>query len=338
MDPLPSGLSRGERAPDFVLPLQDDTPTRFYARAGGTPAVLLFCPQDQTPQLLHFATTLGDMAPLPLAIFAVQHGRPDAALQTPFPVFFDAQGKVKAAYRLGHTIASTCFVLSPNLQVLATLAVQDFAATVQQVLSTLAADLPIIAPLEIHTQAPVLLIPRVLAPEICHTLIHVWETCGHADTGVEHSHNRQRQDSIHHSYKSRRDHIVSNQQLLRFLTTTVGRRILSEVHKAFAFQATRFEGFKIACYAAGGFFHAHRDNLSPSTAHRRFALTLNLNEDYDGGHLRFPEYGPHFYRPKAGDAVVFACAHLHEVTRVTQGRRFTLLSFLFGDADVRSSV
>ena len=339
MDPPLSGLSRGERAPDFVLPLQDDTPTRFYARAGGTPAVLLFCPEDQATQLLHFATTLGDMAPLPLAIFAVQHGWPDAALQTPFPVFFDAQGKVKAAYRLGHTIASTCFVLSPNLQVLATLAVQDFAATVQQVLATLAADLPIIAPLEIHTQAPVLLIPRVLAPEICYTLIHVWETCGHADTGVEHSHNRQRQDSIHHSYKSRRDHIVSDRRLLRFLTTTVGRRILSEVHKAFAFQATRFEGFKIACYAAaGGFFHAHRDNLSPSTAHRRFALTLNLNEDYDGGHLRFPEYGPHLYRPKAGDAVVFACAHLHEVTRVTQGRRFTLLSFLFGDADVRSSV
>jgi predicted 2-oxoglutarate/Fe(II)-dependent dioxygenase YbiX len=36
--------------------------------------------------------------------------------------------------------------------------------------------------------------------------------------------------------------------------------------------------------------------------------------------------------------VVFACSHLHEVTHVTQGRRFTLLSFLFGDADVRAAV
>ena len=35
MAPPPSGLGRGERAPDFVLPLQDGTPTRFYARAGG---------------------------------------------------------------------------------------------------------------------------------------------------------------------------------------------------------------------------------------------------------------------------------------------------------------
>jgi predicted 2-oxoglutarate/Fe(II)-dependent dioxygenase YbiX len=322
-----------------VLPLQDGTPTRFYARAGGTPAVLLFCPGDQTPQLLHFATTLGHMAALPLAIFAVQHGRPDTALQAPFPVFSDAQGTVTAAYRLGPTGAATCVVLSPNLQVLTTLPVHDVAVTAHQVLSTLATDLPPIAPREIHTQAPVLLIPRVLTPDLCHTLIHVWETRGHVDTGVEHSHNRQRQNRLHPSQKSRQDHIVSDPQLLRLLTTTVGRRILSEVHKAFAFQATRFEGFKIACYAAaGGFFHAHRDNLSPSTAHRRFALTLNLNEEYDGGYLRFPEYGPHLYRPKAGDAVVFACGHLHEVTHVTQGRRFTLLSFLFGDADVRASV
>lgn len=339
MEPLPSGLSRGERAPDFVLPLQDGTPTRFYARAGGIPAVLLFSPGDQLPQMLHFATTLGHMASVPLAMFAVQRGQSDAARQAPFPVFCDAQGTVHATYRLGHTAVSTCVVLSPNLQVLTTLAVQDCAATASEVLSTLAADLPTIAPREIHTQAPVLLIPRVLTPEICRTLIHVWETRGHVETGVEHSHNRQRQDSIHHSRKSRRDHIVSDQKMLRLLTSTVGRRILAEVHKAFAFQATRFEGFKIACYAAadGGFFDAHRDNLSPATAHRRFALTLNLNDDYDGGHLRFPEYGPHLYRPKAGDAVVFACAHLHEVTHVTQGQRFTLLSFLFGDADIRAS-
>jgi len=229
-------------------------------------------------------------------------------------------------------------VLSPNLQVLSTVPVHDVAATAHQVLSTLATDLPPIAPLEIHTQAPVLLIPRVLTPDLCQTLIHVWETRGHVDTGVEHSHHLQRQDRIDHTQKSRQDHLVADPLLLRLLTTTVGRRILAEVHKAFAFQATRFEGFKIACYAAatGGVFHAHRDNLSPSTVHRRFALTLNLNEDYDGGHLRFPEYGPHLYRPQAGAALVFACAHLHEVTRVTHGRRFTVLSFLFGDNEVRA--
>jgi predicted 2-oxoglutarate/Fe(II)-dependent dioxygenase YbiX len=108
---------------------------------------------------------------------------------------------------------------------------------------------------------------------------------------------------------------------------------MPEVRKAFAFRATRFEGFKIACYDAstGGFFRAHRDNLTLSTAHRVFALTLNLNDAYEGGQLRFPEYGNQLYRPDAGAALVFSCAHLHEVRDVTAGRRFVLLSFLYGD-------
>ena len=114
MAPPPSGLGRGERAPDFVLPLEDGTPTRFYARAGGMPAVLLFCPADQAPQLLPFATTLAYLAARPLALFAVQHGRPAATLQAPFPVFTDAHGTVTAAYRLGQTGATTCVVLSPQ--------------------------------------------------------------------------------------------------------------------------------------------------------------------------------------------------------------------------------
>jgi hypothetical protein len=80
---------------------------------------------------------------------------------------------------------------------------------------------------------------------------------------------------------------------------------------------------------------AHRDNLSPATPHRRFALSLNLHAGYEGGDLRFPEDGPHLYRPAAGGALVFACSHLHEVTEVRQGRRFGLLSFLFSEGESR---
>ena len=79
----------------------------------------------------------------------------------------------------------------------------------------------------------------------------------------------------------------------------------------------------------GGFFRPHRDNVVPDMAHRRFAMTLNLNtEDYEGGDLRFPEYGPDLYRPGTGDAVIFSCSLLHEAMDVTKGERFTLLSFI----------
>jgi predicted 2-oxoglutarate/Fe(II)-dependent dioxygenase YbiX len=127
---------------------------------------------------------------------------------------------------------------------------------------------------------------------------------------------------------------VRDAGLLRELSSVVGRRVMPEVRKAFAFRATRFEGFKIGCYDAstGGFFRPHRDNLTSSTAHRVFALTLNLNDGYEGGQLRFPEYGNQLYRPDAGAALIFSCAHLHEVLDVTAGRRFVLLSFLYGEA------
>jgi predicted 2-oxoglutarate/Fe(II)-dependent dioxygenase YbiX len=174
----------------------------------------------------------------------------------------------------------------------------------------------------------VLLLPRVLDAAYCERLIRVWEQEGAVDTGVARASN----DVLDASYKRRRDHTVGDPHLLRELSSVVGRRVLPEVHKAFAFRATRFEGFKIACYdaATGGFFRPHRDNLTPATRHRVFALTLNLNDGYEGGQLRFPEYGNQLYRPDPGAALVFSCAHLHEVLDVTAGRRFVLLSFLFG--------
>ncbi|MEE2619026.1 MAG: 2OG-Fe(II) oxygenase, partial [Candidatus Poribacteria bacterium] len=73
-----------------------------------------------------------------------------------------------------------------------------------------------------------------------------------------------------------------------------------------------------------------------STAHRRFAMSLNLNQGYKGGYLRFPEFGSNLYQPEVGEALVFSCSHLHEVTEVTKGRRFALLSFLFSEVGDQS--
>jgi predicted 2-oxoglutarate/Fe(II)-dependent dioxygenase YbiX len=92
--------------------------------------------------------------------------------------------------------------------------------------------------------------------------------------------------------------------------------------------------YLIACYDAstGGFFKAHRDNTTKGTAHRRFAVTINLNsEDYEGGDLLFAEYGLKTYRAPTGGAVVFSCSLLHEATPVTKGKRYAFLPFLYDD-------
>jgi predicted 2-oxoglutarate/Fe(II)-dependent dioxygenase YbiX len=55
-------------------------------------------------------------------------------------------------------------------------------------------------------------------------------------------------------------------------------------------------------------------------------------EEFEGGDLRFPEYGRQTYRPPTGGAVVFSCSLLHEATPVTKGRRYAFLPFLYDEA------
>jgi hypothetical protein len=248
---------------------------------------------------------------------------------TGIPTWSDRDGAVTAAY--GAAAGElTAVVLDPNLRVVGVVA-GDVAGDglAGRVVELLSAAAHRDRTVQVVAQAPVLLLPRALDAAWRDRLIGVWERDGGTDTGVA----RAGGDVLDASVKRRRDHTIDDRDLLRKLTSAVGRRVLPEVGKAFAFRATRFEGFKIACYdaATGGFFRPHRDNLTPSTAHRVFALTLNLNDDYEGGQLRFPEYGNQLYRPDAGAALVFSCAHLHEVLDVTAGRRFVLLSFLYGE-------
>lgn len=335
---IQTGLSRGERARDFVLPVGDGTPTRFYALAGGCPTVLGFCSDGELETMTRFSENLSEQLADAVAVFAVtDEAAQDAADSAPFPVFADAEGKVRLAFRLQKEEA-VLFVLDANLRVLNSLYL-DEPENAAKTVADIVAALPGFEPIKVKIQAPVLLLPNILEPETCQHLIEVWEKGGSTETGVERSQEGRRQESIDHEHKRRRDHVVMDRELLKQLTLTIGSRLMPEVQKAFVFQASRFEGFKIVCYDAetGGYFHAHRDNLSPSTAHRRFALTLNLNDDYDGGYLRFPEYGPHLYRPGPGETLVFSSSILHEVTDVTRGRRFALLSFLFSEKDVRAS-
>jgi predicted 2-oxoglutarate/Fe(II)-dependent dioxygenase YbiX len=93
------------------------------------------------------------------------------------------------------------------------------------------------------------------------------------------------------------------------------------------------ERYIVSCYAAedAAHFRAHRDNTTKGTAHRRFAVSINLNDDFDGGEVSFPEYGPRSFKPPPGGAVVFSCSLLHAVSQVTRGRRFAFLPFLYDE-------
>lgn len=318
-------IGRGERAPDFVLPRGGSGDrARFYGFVGGVPAVLLLT-GEAVEAGRGLATTLREELPEGVDVHLVTCGRP------PGEDFHDPDGRVHQAYGVATDGPPTAVVLDANVRVHSVHPAGDPAGPTRAVAAAAEALLDAGGPARAPRHPPVLLIPRALEPALCQRLIGVWEAAAPTETGVETTADGRRTEALDALRKRRRDHVVTDPDLLERLTAHVGRRVMPEVRKAFAYRATRFEGFKIGCYTAddGGFFEAHRDNLSPSTAHRRFALTLNLNDGYAGGELCFPEYGRLLYRPDAGEALVFSGAHLHQVRPVTRGRRFVLLSFLF---------
>jgi predicted 2-oxoglutarate/Fe(II)-dependent dioxygenase YbiX len=125
--------------------------------------------------------------------------------------------------------------------------------------------------------------------------------------------------------------------LVAELDRIFAQTLFPEVKKIFGFDVTHREPWKIGRYdaAKGGFFYRHRDNADEELAYRRCAVSVNLNDDYDGGEIQFPEYGAALYRPEAGSALVFPCALMHQVAKMKTGARYALISFLFGDDDAR---
>jgi predicted 2-oxoglutarate/Fe(II)-dependent dioxygenase YbiX/peroxiredoxin len=200
-----------------------------------------------------------------------------------------------------------------------------------QVLSALAA-----APLQ-PDWAPVLMAPNILEPELCRRLIALYEAQGGEASGFMREVDGKTTLMMDPEHKMRRDCMVEDADLVQALKARVTLKLLPMVKRAFQFEATRMERYLVGCYEAGaGHFRPHRDNTTKGTAHRRFAVTVNLNPgDHEGGDLRFPEFGPRTYRAPLGGAVVFSCSLLHEATPVTRGKRFAFLPFLYDDAAAR---
>jgi hypothetical protein len=183
---------------------------------------------------------------------------------------------------------------------------------------------------------PILVVPRVFEPDFCASLVTEYNLLGGTDSGFVRSDEQGRTVSVvDHAHKRRGDLVITDADLRAGMKQRIERRLLPEIRRAFQFTATRVERYLVACYDAesGGHFRPHRDNTTKGTAHRRFAVTINLNSGYRGGDLRFPEFGDATHRPPLGGAIVFSCSLLHEVTPVTEGRRYCTVPFLYNEDD-----
>lgn len=226
-------------------------------------------------------------------------------------------------------IRPAAFILSPALQIIEIVQLAEPPAFVARIASLLTERLAIPPAAQ---NAPVLIVPTVFDHGFCRQLVDQYEAEGGREIGLIEKDGKivERTDF---NYRKRLDYYISDGLALQRTKELLERRLLPIVYRAFQFPTTRIERYLIGCYdaATGGYFRPHRDNTAPVVAHRRFAVTINLNEGYEGGDLCFPEFGWQTFRTSPGDAIVFSCSLLHEVRPVTRGRRYAFVSFFYDE-------
>ena len=320
-DPSAAGQTwRGRVAPDFLIPLAGGGLATFYERHCGEPAVVVFAtggldPADCTALAALAATVVVTPGP------GARPVAPSGVLQV-----IDDGSIARAFLGDGQPDQAVAVVLNPTL----TIAAVVEPATPERVRGVLEA-MPRPPVQTLAAVAPVLMVPDVLPPGLCQRLIAAHDR-DNFDSGMLRERDGRVELVPDPAAKRRRDHRLADPALVEGVTAALEERLLPAIARAFHYSVTRLEAYKVVAYdAGGGYFRLHRDNVTPDARHRRFALSLNLNAEYAGGELVFPEFGPARYRPPAGGAMVFSGTLLHGVREVTAGRRYVLLSFLWGD-------
>ena len=344
----PAGLAIGEPAPWFTARSTANPRFVFHTTAGRYVALGFFGSAGHAVALAALAEVAQRRAmfdDIKASVFGVSA---DPADETDNPVasslpgfcwFWDFDLAVSSLYGAAPrdpaagpvAYRSFWLVLDPQLRCVLRAPITETAA----VLDFIAAAPAPADHAGVALHAPVLILPRVFEPEFCRRLIDTYEAAGGQPSGFMRDIDGRTRLILDPNHKQRSDHDLVDPELRAAAARRIRNRLVPEVAKAFQFQATRMERYLVGCYdaAEGGHFRAHRDNTTAGTAHRRFAVTINLNaEDYDGGDLSFPEFGPRHYRAPTGGAVVFSCSLLHRVDPIVRGRRFAFLPFLYDDA------
>jgi predicted 2-oxoglutarate/Fe(II)-dependent dioxygenase YbiX/peroxiredoxin len=340
-------LEYGEAAPWFIGRTRSN-PAFSFDSIGGRHVILFFFESSAQPAaqaaIDGFIARREWFDDANLCFFGVSADpqdefRPELADQIPgIRYFWDGERTVSSLYGVVGPDGYFCnmtYVLDPMLRVVARVPLETAVdAHLQAVGDAVQRLAPVGTGFNAAPQAPVLVIPRIFEAELCARLIEYYDTTGGRDSGFMRDIDGKTVQIIDYGHKRRRDCTIEEGKLRNLCMRRIHDRLAPQVHKAFQFMPTRMERYIVACYdeSERGHFRPHRDNTTKGTAHRRFAVSLFLNSgEYDGGCLRFPEFGPALYTAPQGGAVVFSCSLLHEATPVTRGRRLMFLPFLYDD-------
>jgi len=133
--------------------------------------------------------------------------------------------------------------------------------------------------------------------------------------------------TLHNSVNKNRYHVHPDPSLEKTIDNKLSRTVFPEVKKIFNFEVKYRENYKISSYNAdsNGRFSGHRDTPHPY-GHRRYAMSLCLNDEYEGGEFKLNEYGL-CVKMKRNSALIFPGICSHEVNPVKSGSRMVIITF-----------
>ncbi len=337
-----TGMIVGELAPWFHARAIGGNPRYAFDTIGGRYVLLCLFGSAADPEAQKALTLVinsGDLFDDTHACFFGISGDPEdeiAGRVVPrmpgLRYFLDADGSIAAQFKFvdgGATDWSRCWLLlDPMMRIVARFPLEAGENALRAVAAVSRAPSPV-------DNAPILVVPNIFDGRMCQDLIARYKAGKPEPSGFMREIDGKTTLVHDKSHKVRTDFIVDDPKLVRALGQLIARRLVPMIARAFQFRVNRMERYLVSGYDAqtGGHFAPHRDNTTKGTAHRRFAVTLNLNAgEYEGGDLVFPEFGQRRYRAPTGGAVVFSCSLLHQATRVTKGTRYAFLPFLYDDA------
>ncbi|MGD7070109.1 2OG-Fe(II) oxygenase [Acetobacter sp. AAB5] len=327
----------GDPAPIFTQKCSTNWGYYSFDMAAGKYNILMFVPAAQTLVTHKIIDALQKILELkisvPIEIFVVTTSLQDKNIKSDnFYYIYDLDCTVHNIFGI-NVDDITCVITDPMLRIKEVL--PHNSITYEIIKNYLKNN-----PSSQNTPIPALLLNDVLEEDFCHALIHYYHHNAPLPSGVlTKNANGLTIEKLDPLFKRRYDCKIQNQNLIRGLQARIIRRVVPEIRKAFQCTVTGMDRMIVSCYDAAhnGHFAPHRDNTVDGAKHRLFAISINLNNTFEGGELTFPEFSDQGFRPPAGGALIFSSALLHAVRPITKGKRYACLPFAFNEDSMNSA-
>jgi PKHD-type hydroxylase len=137
------------------------------------------------------------------------------------------------------------------------------------------------------------------------------------------------------------DHLVKeetriSQVIWQDLLTPIGcvlKNYLLQANSIWNYDLSYIEQAQIAKYGLGGHYDWHIDSKAPiNNVQRKLSISILLNDDFEGGGLEFDFQRGENVLKSQGDVVVFPSFLHHRVNPVTDGVRYSAVTWGYGPA------